>query len=86
LEQILSRVEGLEDQLDAIQSQRRGSVVIEVAGRAQVVGQAKLVVAEVGEIDPNGLRQIALGVREHVGSPVVVVVGAPSGCRQLCRQ
>jgi alanyl-tRNA synthetase len=43
------------------------------------VGEAKLVVAEVAEIDPNGLRQIALGVREQVGSPVVVVVGAPSG-------
>jgi alanyl-tRNA synthetase len=81
LEQLLSRVNGLEKQLETIQSQRRGSVAQELAGGASTVGETRLVVAQTDEVDPSGLRLIALGVKDRVGSPGVVILGAPSGSK-----
>jgi alanyl-tRNA synthetase len=79
LEQLLERFQGLEAELEAIQTARRGSMTADLAGRAVKVGAASLVVASVPEIDPDGLRQVALGLREQVEGPVVAIVGALSG-------
>ncbi|MCI0424341.1 MAG: alanine--tRNA ligase [Actinobacteria bacterium] len=76
LEQLLSKIEGLEAQLGTIDEERRRGLVAELASRALTVGEVSLVVAESTETDPTGLRQVALGVRERVGPPVVVVLGA----------
>jgi alanyl-tRNA synthetase len=78
LEQLLARVESLEAQLEAIESQRRGSMTADLAAGAHKVGEASLVVGSIPETDPDGLRQVALGVREQVEGPVVVIVGALS--------
>ena len=45
------------------------------------VGDASLVVAFAGELDTNGLRQLALGLRERITGPSVVVVGSTSGSK-----
>jgi alanyl-tRNA synthetase len=50
----------------------------DLAAGAHKVGEASLVVGSIPETDPDGLRQVALGVREQVEGPVVVIVGALS--------
>ncbi len=79
VEQLLARVDGLEEQLEAIASQRRGSVAEELAAHANEVNDASLVVANAGEVGGNELRQIALGVRDRLQGPSVVVLGASDG-------
>ncbi|HEX6220551.1 MAG TPA: alanine--tRNA ligase-related protein, partial [Acidimicrobiia bacterium] len=79
VEQLLDKVTGLEDQLEAIASQRMGSVAEELAGSSEKVGDVTLVVAGAGEADGNELRQIALGVRDRLGAPSAVVLGSTSG-------
>ena len=79
VEQLLEKVKGLEGQLDAINSQRRGSVADELAQSAQLVGEVSVVVAVVSDVGGNELRQVALGIRDKVEGSVVVVVGSASG-------
>ncbi|HEX6946097.1 MAG TPA: alanine--tRNA ligase [Acidimicrobiia bacterium] len=76
LEALLEKMSGLEAELDAIKGQRRGSLAEELSHQAVKVGDAHLVVGAAGELDPNGLRQLALGVRDRLGGPGVVVVGS----------
>lgn len=77
---LIDKVAGLEDELDAIRAQRRGALADELAGTAQVVGESRSVVAAVGELPPEQLRQLALGVRDRLGSGVVVL-GSTSGTK-----
>ncbi|MEX0865292.1 MAG: alanine--tRNA ligase [Acidimicrobiia bacterium] len=76
LEQLLERVEGLEAELDAIRNQRRGSMAAELAEGAIKVGEVSLLISSAGEVDPDGLRQIALGARDRLQGPAVVVIGS----------
>ncbi|MGH8950009.1 MAG: alanine--tRNA ligase [Acidimicrobiia bacterium] len=79
VEALLERVETLEGELDAVRSQRRGELAVELAGQATRVGESSLVVAPSPDLDGNALRQLALGVRDRLGSPSVVVVGSSHG-------
>ena len=76
LEALLEKMSGLEAELDAIRDQRRGSLAEDLARDAAEVGEAALVVGSAGELDPNGLRQLALGVRDRLSRPGVVIVGS----------
>ncbi|MFV1960652.1 MAG: alanine--tRNA ligase [Acidimicrobiia bacterium] len=76
LEQLLDKVAGLENDLDAIRTQNQGSVAEELAAGADRVGESDLVVADAGEISGNELRQLALGVRDRLAGSAVVVVGS----------
>ena len=79
VEQLLEKVTGLEERLDAIASRRMGSLAEDLAGTAEKVGDVSLVVAAAGEADGNELRQIALGVRDRIEGPSAIVLGATSG-------
>jgi alanyl-tRNA synthetase len=79
LESLLARVDGLEEQLEVIRSQRSGELATELAGGAHQVGESKLVVADAGAVDSNELRQIALGVRERLGASSFVALGTAHG-------
>ncbi|MCZ6567799.1 MAG: alanine--tRNA ligase [Actinobacteria bacterium] len=81
LEQLLDKVAGLEKDLAAIRAQSQSSVVEELAARADKVGESGLVVADVGEINGNELRQLALGVRDRLAGPSVVIVGSAAGAK-----
>jgi alanyl-tRNA synthetase len=76
IEALLGRVEGLESELDAIRSQRRGELASELASEAVEVGDVSLLVASAPGLDGNGLRQLALGIRDRLGPASVVVVGS----------
>jgi alanyl-tRNA synthetase len=79
VEQLLGRVEGLEEKLAAIASQRMSSLAEELAVTAERVGDVSLVVAGAGDADGNELRQIALGVRDRIKGPAAIVLGSTSG-------
>jgi alanyl-tRNA synthetase len=76
VEALLGRVAGLESELEAIRSQSRGELAAELAGEAAQVGDVQLLVRSAPGLDGNGLRQLALGIRERLGPASVVVVGS----------
>jgi alanyl-tRNA synthetase len=79
VEALLERVGTLEAELDKIRSQRRGELAAELAAGALKVGSYSLVVSEAPNLDPNSLRQLALGVRDRLDGGAVVVIGAVHG-------
>jgi alanyl-tRNA synthetase len=76
---LIDRVDLLEDELDAIRSQRRGELAAELAGEAATLGDSRVVVTTVGDLPPDQLRRLAMGVRERLGSGVVVLGSTSSG-------
>ncbi|HSJ28683.1 MAG TPA: alanine--tRNA ligase [Acidimicrobiia bacterium] len=76
---LLDRVESLEDELDAIRAQRRSELAAELAGSAESRAGAQMLVASAGEMPPEQLRQLALGIRDRIGSGVVVLGSTSSG-------
>jgi alanyl-tRNA synthetase len=74
--QLLDKVSGLETQLERIATQRRGSLAEELAAGHSTVGEVSLVVADAGDVVGPELRQVALGVRDRVGGPSVIVLGS----------
>jgi alanyl-tRNA synthetase len=79
VEQLLSRVTGLEKELDAIRKAEQGSVAQELAAEAQRIGESALVVADVGDMGGNELRQVALSVRDRLAGSGIVIVGSSAG-------
>jgi alanyl-tRNA synthetase len=47
-----------------------------MAGQAEQIGDVSLLVDSVQGLDGNGLRQLALGIRDRLGTASVVVVGS----------
>jgi alanyl-tRNA synthetase len=76
LSALIERLSGLEEKLDSIAQSRRGEIAGELAARAETVGDSSLVVAQLDEVEGNELRQVALGVRERLSRPALVVLGA----------
>ncbi|HUG32276.1 MAG TPA: alanine--tRNA ligase [Acidimicrobiia bacterium] len=79
VEALLEKVQGLEEKLEVIASQRMGQIAQELAAEPEVVGEASLVVASAGQVDGNELRQIALGVRDKIQGPSLVILGSVTG-------
>jgi alanyl-tRNA synthetase len=76
VEKILEKMSGLEEQLDAIASQRMGVLADDLASHPEQVGDTKMVVAGAGDVGGNELRQIALGIRDRLDGSSLVIVGA----------
>jgi alanyl-tRNA synthetase len=76
VEKLLETVGGLEQELDDIRAQRRGSAAKDLAAAAEAVGDYSLVVGDAGDLNGNELRQLALGVRDHLGPRALVVLGS----------
>ena len=79
VERLLEKVNGLEEELEAIASQRMGAMAEELAADPEMVGEASLVVADPGGVTGMELRQIALGVRDRITGPSLVVLGSADG-------
>ena len=79
VEQLLEKVGGLEEQLEAIASQRMGAIAEEHSANPEKVGDTALVVADVGNVSGNELRQIALGVRDRIQGSSLVILGSSDG-------
>ncbi|MFP5332446.1 MAG: alanine--tRNA ligase [Acidimicrobiia bacterium] len=76
---LLDRVGALEDEIESIRAQRRSELAVELAGAASKVGDTSMVVEVVGELSPEQLRQLAMGVRDRIGSGVVVLGSTSNG-------
>jgi alanyl-tRNA synthetase len=76
---LVDKVSRLEDDLEDLRSQRRSELAKELADAATAVGEAKLVAADVGELPPDQLRQLALGIRDRVKHGVVVLGSVSNG-------
>lgn len=79
VERLLEKVNGLEEQLEAIASQRMGALAEELAASPEMVGETALVVADAGDVSGNELRQVALGVRDRIKGSSLVVLGSAGG-------
>jgi alanyl-tRNA synthetase len=76
LEAILGKLTGLEEQLEAIASQRMGSLAEELASGPEKVGEVQMIIAGADDVSGNELRQIALGIRDRLDGPSLVIVGS----------
>jgi alanyl-tRNA synthetase len=76
---LMSRIETLEDQIEALRAERRGELGGELAGSAEEIGGVRLVVAYVGDMAQDQLRQLALGVRDRIGEGAVFLGANPEG-------
>jgi alanyl-tRNA synthetase len=79
VEQLMAKVNGLEEQLEAIASQRMGAIAEHLAAKPDTVGETSLVIADVGTVSGNELRQIALGVRDRIQGSSLVILGSSDG-------
>ena len=76
VEALLERVGRLEDRLEEVATERRANLAGDLAAAADEIGDRRLVVADVGEMAPGDLRQLALDIRNRLGAPSLVVVGS----------
>jgi alanyl-tRNA synthetase len=76
---LLAKVDELESEIDGIRSQQRSALAAELSASAAERGDAKYVVAAVGELPPEQLRQLATAVRDRIGRGVVVLGAHNSG-------
>jgi alanyl-tRNA synthetase len=76
VESLLQKVSGLEEEVAAIASHRMGSLAEELASNPTKVEETAVVVADVGTLGGNELRQVALGVRDRIKGSSLVVLGA----------
>ena len=79
VEQLLEKVGRMEEQLEAIAHQRMGHLAEELSSKPVLQGDVSVVVADAGHVPGNELRQIALGVRDRLQSPSVVILGSAEG-------
>lgn len=77
--QLLEKVSGLEERLDTIANQRMGIIAEELAANPDSVGETALVIADVGDVSGDELRQIALGIRDRIQGPCLVILGSSDG-------
>lgn len=81
--QLLESRERLEKELATLQRSGVDSVAASLLATAVVVGNAKLVAADVGDGDVNGLRALSDRIRETIGSGVVVLGARRNGTAAL---
>ena len=79
VEQILDKISGLEEQLEAIASQRMGSLAEQLSAEPVMEGEVSVVIADAGHVSGNELRQIALGIRDRIQGPSLVILGSAEG-------
>jgi len=75
--------ERLEKELAALQRSGIDSVAASLLAKAVLVGEAKLVAADVGDGDVNQLRALSDRIRETIGSGVVVLGARRNGAAAL---
>ncbi|MGA8039050.1 MAG: alanine--tRNA ligase [Acidimicrobiia bacterium] len=73
---LLDRVSTLEKELETVHTRQRADLAAELAGSASAIGDLSLVVAAVPDLDSNGLRQLALGIRDRLGPTSAIIVGS----------
>jgi len=81
--QLIESRERLEKELAALQRSGIDSVAASLLEKAVVVGNSKLVAADVGDGDVNQLRALSDWIRERIGSGVVVLGARRNGAATI---
>ena len=81
--QLIESRERLEKELATLQRSGVDSVAATLLAKAELVGSAKLVAADVGDGDVNQLRALSDRIRETIGSGVVVLGARRNGTAAL---
>ena len=81
--QLIESRERLEKELATLQRSGVDSVAAALLAKAELVGNAKLVAADVGDGDVNQLRALSDRIRETIGSGVVVLGARRNGTAAL---
>ena len=81
--QLIESRERLEKELATLQRSGVDSVAATLLAKAELVGNAKLVAADVGDGDVNQLRALSDRIRETIGSGVVVLGARRNGTAAL---
>ncbi len=76
---LVDRNKALEAELEALADQRRAASAGDLIEQAVTVGDHRFLVAAASELRPDELRLLALGIRDRLGSGVVVVGSAHAG-------
>jgi len=79
VEALLERARTLEEEIAAIGQSARAAEAVDIAESAEKIGEARWVVAGVGEMQPDQLRVLALQVRDRIGRGVVVLACTHAG-------
>src|SRR5690606_4157495 len=69
VEALVERVGQLEDRLEQVAAERRADLAAELVASADQIGDRRLIVADAGDMAPGDLRQLALDLRNRLGSP-----------------
>jgi alanyl-tRNA synthetase len=80
---LLTRIEELEDQLDAFRQRDRSGAAVELANQSETIGDTSLVVATWPELNSDQLRLLALAVRDRIGRGLVVLGTTTGGKASL---
>ncbi len=80
---LLARSRDLEKRLEAYEAQARSGAAAALAGAAEEVGEARLVVASRPGLAPDELRALAIGVRDRLGRGLVVLGAERDGKASL---
>ncbi len=75
VESLLARTRSLEHELSNVRQAQRGTEAAELAASAEVIGDARLLVARRDGLRPDELREFALELKGLLGSCAVVVGG-----------
>jgi alanyl-tRNA synthetase len=76
---LMARIEEMEDHLDSYRQRDRATAATELAGTAEQVGSARLLVAKWPDLNAEQLRLLAIAAREKVGRGLVVLGSTVGG-------
>ena len=76
---LVARSKALEERVEAFEARARSEAAERLAESADIVGQARLVVAARDGLPPDELRQLAMQLRDRLGSGVAVLGSARDG-------
>ncbi len=73
------RIEEVEQKMTSMEGQRRSEEAVDLAAGAVTSSGRRLVVAERSDLNPEQLRALVIGVRDRIGSGIVVLGSCTSG-------
>ena len=76
---LVARTRAQEDRIEAFEARARNEAAESLVGSAEVIGTSRLVVAGRDGLESDALRQLAMQVRDRLGSGVAVIGSARAG-------
>jgi alanyl-tRNA synthetase len=82
-ERIVARTRELEERIEAFEAKTRSVIADDIVAGAEEVGGSRLVVTSADGVEPEGLRLLAMQIRDRMGSGVAIVGSERQGKASL---